>query len=60
VRDTTIVVVDNNIFGWNVPRHCPLAILIRVRLEFRINSTFFIFNVNGVGRAALERNLVRH
>jgi hypothetical protein len=43
VRDTTIVDgVGNNIFGLKVPRHCPLVRLIRVRLEFRINSTFFI------------------
>jgi hypothetical protein len=62
VRDTTIVGggVENNIFGWKVPSHCPLVLLIGVRLEFRINSTFFNVNVNGVGGAALEQNLVRH
>jgi hypothetical protein len=40
VRDTTIVGkgVVNNIFGLKVPRHCPLALLIEVRLEFRISS----------------------
>jgi hypothetical protein len=32
----------NNIFGLKVPRHCPL-VLIGVKLEFRINSTFFLF-----------------
>jgi hypothetical protein len=60
VRDTTIVGkrVGKNIFGLKVPRHCPLVLLIRVRLGFRINSTFF--NVIGVGGTALERNLVRH
>jgi hypothetical protein len=48
-------------FGLNVPRHCPLGLLIRVRLEFRIISTFFNnFKVIGVGGAALERNLDRH
>jgi hypothetical protein len=42
VRDTTIVRgVGNNIFGLKVPRHCPLVLLIGVRLEFRINSTIF-------------------
>jgi hypothetical protein len=42
VRDTTIVGegVGNNIFGLKVPRHFPLVLLIGVRLEFRINSTF--------------------
>jgi hypothetical protein len=44
VRDTTIVGgVGNNIFGLKVPRHCSLVLLIGVRLEFRINSTFFSF-----------------
>jgi hypothetical protein len=38
-----------------VPRHCPLVLLIGVRLEFRINSTFFNFEVIEVGGAALER-----
>jgi hypothetical protein len=45
VRDTTIGGgggVGNNIFGLKVPRHCPLVLLIGVRLEFRINSTFFL------------------
>jgi hypothetical protein len=50
--------VGNNILSLKVPRHCPLVILIRVRLEFRVNSTFFIFifncNIIGVGGAALE------
>jgi hypothetical protein len=32
----------NNIFGLKVPRHCPLVLLMGVRLEFRINSTFLI------------------
>jgi hypothetical protein len=42
MRDTTIVEgVENNIFGWKVPRQCPLVLLIGMRLEFRINSTFF-------------------
>jgi hypothetical protein len=54
--------VGNNIFGLKVPRHCPLVLLIGVRLEFRSNSTFFNFKVTGVGGggAALDRNLVRH
>jgi hypothetical protein len=62
VRDITVVGggVGNNIFGLKVPRQCPLVLLIGVRLEFRINSTFFNFKVIGVGGAALERNLVRH
>jgi hypothetical protein len=64
VRETTIVGggVGNNIFGLKVPRLCPLVLLIRLRLKFRINSTIFFFNfdVTGVGRAELERNLVRH
>jgi hypothetical protein len=34
VRDTTIV-GGNIIFGLKVPRHCPLVLLVRVRLEFR-------------------------
>jgi hypothetical protein len=25
------------IFDLNVPRHCPLVLLIRARLEFRVN-----------------------
>jgi hypothetical protein len=51
----------NNIFGLKVPRYCPLVLLIGVRLEFMINSTFFFnFKVTEVGGAALERNLVRH
>jgi hypothetical protein len=35
VRDTTIVGwgVGNNIFGLKVPRHCPLVLLIGMRLE---------------------------
>jgi hypothetical protein len=51
VRDTAIGEVGNNIFGLKVLRHCPLVLLIGVRLEFRINSTFyfFIYNVIGVG-----------
>jgi hypothetical protein len=62
VKDTTIVGegVGNNIFGLKVPRHCPLVLLIGVRHEFRINSTFNNFKVIGVGVAALKRNLVRH
>jgi hypothetical protein len=28
------------IFDLKVPRHCPLVLLIRVRIEFRVNSTF--------------------
>jgi hypothetical protein len=51
------------IFDLKVPRHCPLVLLIRVRLEVRVNSTFIYINncnVIGVGGAALERNLVRH
>jgi hypothetical protein len=61
VRDTTIVGTGilNNIFGLKVPRHCPLVLLIGVRLEFRINSTFNNFKVIGVGVTALKRNLVR-
>jgi hypothetical protein len=51
--------VLNNIFGFKVPRHCPLVLLIGVRLEFRINSTFNNFKVVGVGVAALKWNLVR-
>jgi hypothetical protein len=36
--------VGNNILGLKVPRHCPLVLLIGVRLEFRIDSTiFFLF-----------------
>jgi hypothetical protein len=31
----------NNIFGLKDPKHCPLVLLIRVRLEYRINSTIF-------------------
>jgi hypothetical protein len=59
VRDTTIVGgAGNNIFCLKVPRHCPLVLLVGVRLEFRINSTFFNFEVIEFGWAALERNLV--
>jgi hypothetical protein len=62
VRDTTIVGgrVGNNIFGLKVPRHCPLVLLIGVRLEYRINSTFNNSKAIGVGVAALKLNLVRH
>jgi hypothetical protein len=31
------------IFDLKVPKHCPLVLLIRVRLEFRVNSTFFLY-----------------
>jgi hypothetical protein len=49
------------IFYFKVLRHCPLVLLIRVRLEFRVNYTFvYNCNVIGVGWAALERNLVRY
>jgi hypothetical protein len=34
--------VGNNIFGLKASRHCSLVLLIEVRLEFRINSTFLI------------------
>jgi hypothetical protein len=60
VRETTKVgggVVNNN-FGLKVPRHCPILLLLRVRLEFNINSTFNNFKAIGVGGAALKRNLV--
>jgi hypothetical protein len=62
VSDTTIVGggVGSNIFGLKVPRHCPLVLLIRVRLAFRINPACFNFKVSGIGGAASERNLVRH
>jgi hypothetical protein len=51
--------VGNNIFGLKVPRHCPLVLMIVVKLEFRINSSFNNFKVIGVGVAAPKRNLVR-
>jgi hypothetical protein len=62
VRDPAVMGVKETIFSvLKVPRQCSLALLIGVRLVFRINSIFFInFNVNGVGGAVLERNLVRH
>jgi hypothetical protein len=50
-------------FDLKVPRHCPLVLLVRVRLEFRVNKTFiyvYYCNVIGVGAAALDRNLDRH
>jgi hypothetical protein len=50
----------NNTFGLKVPRHCQLVLLIGVRLEYRINSTFFNFKAIEVGGAALELNLVQH
>jgi hypothetical protein len=28
---------NNNFFVLMVPRHCPLVLLLRVRLEFRVN-----------------------
>jgi hypothetical protein len=39
VRDTTIEGEgpETIIFDLKVPRHCPLVLLIRVRLEFRVN-----------------------
>jgi hypothetical protein len=41
VRDNTIEGGwETIIFYLKVPRHCPLVLLIRVRLEFRVNSTF--------------------
>jgi hypothetical protein len=47
VRETTIMGggVGNNIFGLKVPRHCPLVLLIGVKLEFMINSTFLILKL---------------
>jgi hypothetical protein len=43
--------VGNNIFGLKVPRHCPLVLLIGVKLEFRINSRFHNFKVIWGGAA---------
>jgi hypothetical protein len=43
VRDTTIVGGGNIIFCLKVPRHCPLVLLIGVRLEFRANSIIFFY-----------------
>jgi hypothetical protein len=67
MRDTTTEGSETITFDLKVPSHCPLVLLIRVRLEFRVNSTFFniyiyIYNCNviGVGGAAMERNLIRH
>jgi hypothetical protein len=38
VRDATIEGGSETIiFDLKVPRHCPLVLLIRVRLEFRVN-----------------------
>jgi hypothetical protein len=39
LRDTTVVGRGSEtiMFGLKVPRHCPLVLLIRVRLEFRVN-----------------------
>jgi hypothetical protein len=38
VRDTTIEGGSEAIiFDLKVPRHCPLVLLIRVGLEFRVN-----------------------
>jgi hypothetical protein len=38
VRDNTIEGESETIiFDLKVPRHCPLVLLIRVRLEFRVN-----------------------
>jgi hypothetical protein len=43
VRDTTNKEgVGNNISDLKVSRHCPLVLLIGVRLEFKVNSTFFL------------------
>jgi hypothetical protein len=42
VRDTTKGGRGGNIiFYLKVPRQCPLVLLIGVRLEFRVNLTFF-------------------
>jgi hypothetical protein len=52
------------IFYLKVPRHCPLVLLIKVRLEFRVNYTFIymymIVMLLELEELALERNLVRH
>jgi hypothetical protein len=38
VRDTTIEGGSEKIiFDLKVPRHCPLVLLIRVTLEFKVN-----------------------
>jgi hypothetical protein len=38
VRDTTVEEgLETVIFDLKVPRHCPLVLLMRVRLEFRVN-----------------------
>jgi hypothetical protein len=42
VRDTIIGGSETVIFDLKVPRHCPLVLLIGVRLEFRVNSFFLI------------------
>jgi hypothetical protein len=41
-RDTTIVRRGSEtiLLDFKVLRHCPLVLLIGVRLEFRVNSTF--------------------
>jgi hypothetical protein len=31
------------LFDLKVPRHCPLVLLIRVRLEFRANYTLYMY-----------------
>jgi hypothetical protein len=49
----------NIIFCLKVPRHCPLVLLIGVRLEFRVNLIFFLI-LNFKVIEVLERNLSRH
>jgi hypothetical protein len=43
VRDTTIGGLETIIFDLKVPRHCPLVLLIGMRLEFSVISIFFYF-----------------
>jgi hypothetical protein len=62
VRDTTMG-GGGHYFLFEGSRHCPLVLLIGVRLEFRVNSIFFLilnFKVIKVGGAVLEPNLGRH
>jgi hypothetical protein len=51
--------VGNNIFGLKVPRHCPLVLLIRVRLEFRNFLILMLLELEGIAVYFLLQNIYK-